>query len=112
MQTNISGQHLEITPSLRTFVLEKLEKLERHAEKIQSIHVVLKVEEKLRKLGEATLTIKNDVFHANAESSDMHATIEMLVDKLDAQLETYKGKQLNHRREERKHRRDEKGEED
>ena len=44
MQIQLSGQHIEITPALRQYVTEKLERLARHFDQVGNVHVVLSVE--------------------------------------------------------------------
>lgn len=95
MQINFTGHHLEITPALKTFTEEKLDKLSRHFDRITSIHVTFDVQ-KLRQIAEATILISKDTIHASAESDDMYATIDLLIDKLDRQIIKHKEKITNH----------------
>ncbi len=95
MKTIITGHRIEVTSSLRAFTLEKLNKLERHFDKITSIHVTFDVE-KLRHIVEATISITKAELHASAESDDMYAAIDQLIDKLDRQLIKHKEKSLGH----------------
>ena len=44
MQLNLTGHHVEITDSLRQYVNEKLERVERHFDKVTNTHVILTVE--------------------------------------------------------------------
>ena len=44
MQTNITGHHIEVTPALRAYVTEKLQRISRHFDHVISIDVILKVE--------------------------------------------------------------------
>ena len=44
MQVNISGHQLEVTEPLRTYIGEKLERLERHFDKITNVQVTMTVE--------------------------------------------------------------------
>ena len=44
MQINFTGHGIDITPALKTFTEEKFKKLERHYDRILSIHVVFHVE--------------------------------------------------------------------
>ena len=96
MQINITGHRLEITPSLRTFTEEKFDRLERHFDKITTVNVVFDVE-KLRQIAEATILVAKGEIHASAESEDMYATIDLLVDKLNRQLMKHKEKIIDHR---------------
>lgn len=96
MQINITGHRLEVTPSLRTFTEEKFDRLERHFDKITTVNVVFDVE-KLRQIAEATILVAKGEIHASAESEDMYATIDLLVDKLNRQLMKHKEKIIDHR---------------
>ena len=94
MQVNISGQHLEVTEPLRTYIGEKLDRLERHFDKITNVQVILSVE-KLQQKIEATLNIPGGEVVANAVHEDMYAAIDSLTDKLDRQLKKHKGKTVS-----------------
>jgi hypothetical protein len=49
MQLNISGHHLDVTPSLKEYVVSKLDRLERHHDKITSSDVTLTVDKLVQK---------------------------------------------------------------
>lgn len=91
MQINITGHRLEITPAIRAFTEEKFEKLERHFDHITAINVVYDVE-KLRQIAEATVFVAKAELHASAESENLYAAIDSLIDKLDRQLIKHKDK--------------------
>lgn len=95
MQINLTGHHVEITESLRNYVDLKFEKLERHFDQINNVHVILNVE-KLNKKAEATLHLHGGEVFANAQHSDMYAAIDGLIDKLDRQVIKHKEKQKRH----------------
>ncbi len=89
MQISVSGQHLEITTSLRDYITGKLERLERHFDKVIKAHAILSVE-KLRQKAEATIHIQGADIFAEAENENMYAAIDALVDKLDRQVKKHK----------------------
>jgi len=97
MQISVSGQHLEVTDSLRDYVTTKLGKLERHFDKVTNIHAVLSVE-KLRQKAEATVHINGADLFAEAEDENMYAAIDLLTDKLDRQVKKHKEKRSDHHR--------------
>lgn len=93
MQISFTGHHLEITDALRQFTKEKLEKLERHFDRITSIHVTFAVE-KLTHTAEATINVPGTSLHAEADSNgDMYAAVDSLIDKLHRQLKKHKEKE-------------------
>lgn len=91
-EMHISGQHIEITDALRSYVEEKFEKIIRMAN-ITHIHVVLKTDKLSRHIqstAEATLHIPGTDIHASASSEDMYHGIVLLVEKLSRQVQKYK----------------------
>lgn len=96
MQVSLSGHHVEITDSLRNYVNEKIERLDRHFDQALDIHVVLTVE-KLRHKAEATMHVSGGNLYADDEQEDMYAAIDGLVNKLDRQGKKHKEKLKNHR---------------
>jgi putative sigma-54 modulation protein len=99
MQLNVTGHHVDVTPSMHDYVSQKLERLERHFDHVTNVHVILSVE-KLRQKAEATLHISGGNLFADAQDEDMYAAIDAMVDKLDRQIKKHKEKMTDHRRSE------------
>lgn len=99
MQLNLTGQHLDLTDSLKSYVDTKFEKLNRHFDHVLDVHVILSVE-KLRQKAEATLHVSGNNIFAQATHEDMYAAIDLLTDKLDRQVLKHKEKIKNHHRRE------------
>lgn len=97
MQIDVTGRHVDITDSLRSYVENKFQKLERHFEHINNTHVILSVE-KERQKAEATVHVNRGNLFADDEQEDMYAAIDGLIDKLDRQLKKHKEKLTNHHR--------------
>ena len=90
MNLTISGHHLEVTPSLREYVLTKLERVTRHFDQVVDVNVLLSVEKQKekerRQRCEVTLHVKGrDIFVEQAHE-DLYAAIDQLMDKLDRQV--------------------------
>ena len=94
MQLNISGHHVDVTDALKSYVEDKLQKLERHYDHITNAHVVLTIE-KLQQKAEATIHISGAELFADANCDDMYAAIDKLTDKLDRQILKHKEKLQN-----------------
>ena len=95
MQLDLSGHHVEITDSLRSYVSRKFEKISRHFEQLIDVHCVLTVE-KLRHKAEATLMLRGNKIYADATETDMYAAIDALTDKLDRRVKKHKEKSTDH----------------
>ncbi len=96
MQISITGHHLDVTDSLKSYVETKFQKLERHFDHVTDVHVILGVE-KLNQKAEATVHISGAKLFAEDHQEDMYAAIDSLVDKLDRQVKKHKEKISNHR---------------
>lgn len=96
MQINISGHHLDLTDAIKNYVTSKMERLERHHDRITSINAILSVD-KLAQKAEATVHVSGAEFFADTEHEDLYAAIDLLTDKLDRQLIKHKEKLRNHR---------------
>ncbi len=95
MNLNITGHHIEVTPALRDYVSGKVEKVIRHFDHVTSVHVILSVEKLVQK-AEITLHVKGKDIFADSSDTDLYAAIDLLIDKLDRQVQKYKGKQNDH----------------
>jgi len=95
MQINITGHHVDVTPALRAYTTEKLQKLARHFDQVNSINVILNVE-KLQQQAEATVNAAGRTLFATQTATDMYASIDGLVDKLDRQVRRYKDRLTTH----------------
>jgi putative sigma-54 modulation protein len=99
MQLDLSGHHVEITDSMRAYVLKKFERISRHFEQVLDVHCVLTVE-KLRHKAEATLMMRGNKIYADSTEPNMYAAIDALADKLDRSVKKHKEKLSDHHAEE------------
>lgn len=95
MNLNVTGHHVEVTPALREYVTGKVDKVIRHFDHVTSVHVILSVEKLVQK-AEITLHVKGKDIFADSSDTDLYAAIDLLIDKLDRQVQKYKGKQRDH----------------
>lgn len=91
MQITVSGHHVKITDALKERVNSKLQRLSRHYDRIDQVHVVLNVEGSRQK-AEATMHMKGMDLFADAVDADLYTAIDTLTAKLDRQIIKYKEK--------------------
>ena len=96
MQLTISGHQIDLTDSMKHYIGEKMQRIERHFDHVNSIDVVLHVDKKNHHMAEATISAKGVTLHAHADSSNMYASIDSLTDKLDSQVRKHKEKSTDH----------------
>lgn len=97
MNLTVTGHHVDITSSMRNYVNEKMERLQRRSNRVFGVHVILSVE-KLRQKAEATIEVAGKKLYADTTEPDMYAAIDLLTDKLDRQLVRHKEKLNTNRR--------------
>jgi len=87
----VSGIHLELTPSLKTYVREKAERLFRHAERIIRIRVELECDRNpasgVQFKAKGHIEIQGPDMNASVQADECHKAVSMLVDKLDRMLQ-------------------------
>ena len=101
MQLTITGKNLEITNSLRTYVEKKIGRLDRYLSNIQDARVELEVENtraaKDSQIAQVTLRTKQGMMRAEEVSADMFASIDAVFDKMQRQVDRFKGKRWSKR---------------
>ncbi|BAO43378.1 ribosome hibernation-promoting factor, HPF/YfiA family [Thiolapillus brandeum] len=91
MQLSVTGHHVELTDALRSYVEDKIKRIERHFDHVTNVHVILSVEKHMQK-AEATVHVSGADVFADDIQEDMYAAIDGLVDKLDRQILRHKEK--------------------
>lgn len=95
MNLQLTGHHLEVTPSLREYIEGKLTRVSNHFDHVIDLKVTLSVEKLVQKV-EATLHVPGNDLHVECSGENMYSAIDMLTDKLDRQVLKHKEKQGNH----------------
>jgi putative sigma-54 modulation protein len=95
MQINITGHHVDVSPALRDYVNDKMQRISRHFDHVISINVVLNVERHIQ-AAEATVHAAGRSLFATQKAEDMYAAIDGLTDKLDRQVRRYKDRLTDH----------------
>lgn len=95
MQLNITGHGIQVTPALRQYATEKLDRLTRRGDHITSISLIFDVE-KVNQIAKATVHVTGAEIHARSESADLYSAIDLLVDKLTHQITKHKEKLKSH----------------
>ncbi|HML82478.1 MAG: ribosomal subunit interface protein [Thiomonas sp. 20-64-9] len=100
MNLTISGHHLDVTPSLRSYVETKLDRVVRHFDQVVNVNVLLSVEKlkekEKRQHAECNLMVKGKSIFCESQHEDLYAAIDTLVDKLDRQVVEHKNRLRDH----------------
>lgn len=102
MNVSISGHHITVTDAMNAAVSEKLQKIERHFDQIQSIQVILSLDNSGASDGgqksnkaEAIMRVSGKEMFVQAFDDDMYKAINDMSDKLERQVRKYKTRQEN-----------------
>ena len=104
MRLQVKGKNVEVTPAIQDYAERKLEKLARRLADPTRVELELAIERNPsiadNHVAEATIWTKGPVLRAREASSDMKASIDQLVAKLERQITRYREKR---RREHERH---------
>ncbi len=98
---SISGHHIAISDSMKDAVMDKLKKVERHFDQIQSIKVILSLDNHHSEAShtghdnhkaEAIMRVAGQEMFVSVSSDDMYRAISEMADKLDRQIRKYRTK--------------------
>ncbi|HAX50849.1 ribosome hibernation-promoting factor, HPF/YfiA family [Muricomes intestini] len=91
MKFIISGKNIDVTPSLKDTIENKLGKLERYFTPETEIIVTLSVEKERQKI-EVTIPVKGNIIRSEQTSNDMYVSIDLVEEVIERQLRKYKNK--------------------
>ena len=96
MQITTTFRHIEPSDALKSYAEEKLERVRKYIDEPITAQVFLTVE-KIRHSADVTITAKGITIKASEETSDMYAAIDMVLDKIERQLQRYKERLKEHK---------------
>lgn len=91
MKIKVTGRRYEVEERTKERAISEIEKLNKFFDNIVSASLVLS-QDGFRCEGELTMTVSKSKLVSKASTEDMFATIEMVTDKMAAQLKKHKGK--------------------
>jgi len=91
MKLDIRGKNIDITDALKEYTTKRLSKLEKYIEDARIAQVALSVEGERHKV-EVTIPLNGIILRGEVSSEDMYAAIDLVVEKLEKQIEKHKTK--------------------
>jgi len=85
MQTSVTFKNLDPSDNLKSYIGDKLDKLDKFLDNPAEATVVLSIE-KFRHIAEVNITGDRLNIYGKEETSDMYAAIDMVLDKLEKQI--------------------------
>lgn len=91
MNLKITGQHLEISQSLKEHIEKKLGVILERNSKISGCHVTL-IGDSHGHIAQATMHLPGKDLHCESRDYDVYSAVDNLTRKVQSQLKTYKSK--------------------
>ena len=95
MQISVTGRHVEVTDEVKDYACEKVARLPRFFDRVQSIDVVLDSDSGNSSVEIIVRVDRTDPFIAHESGPDTFALIDTLTDKLGRQLRRHKERLRN-----------------
>lgn len=89
MNINVRGKNVQITPALKDHVEKKIGKLGRFIDTDQEVQVTLAVQKDSHRV-EVTMPLNGYLLRGEEETGDMYASIDLVIDKIEKQIDKYK----------------------
>jgi putative sigma-54 modulation protein len=97
MNINYTWRNAEKSDAIEELTSKKLERIERHFEKITQVHITYDLMDKQTHLAKATLHIPGHELVATGKEKDMYKAVDEMITKLLRQVDEHKEKMKKHR---------------
>ena len=93
MNITTTARHYQLTPALKEYAETKIQQLTKYFDNIVNAHIIFALE-KYRHSVEASIHVNGKDFNSREESEDMYVSVDRVVEKLERQIQKYKGKRF------------------
>jgi len=97
MNIIIRGKRVEVTDALREYVMKRVGKLAKYSDDFTDVQVTLLVEKDRHRV-EVTAPSNGMIVRGEEETSDMYSSIDLVIEKLERQIEKYRTRILKRNR--------------
>ncbi|NLI91068.1 MAG: ribosome-associated translation inhibitor RaiA [Peptococcaceae bacterium] len=91
MNINVRGKQIKVTDALKDYAEKRVGKLEKYSDDFMDVQVTLTVEKERQRV-EVTAPLNGFILRGEEETDDMYSSIDLVVDKLERQIEKYRKK--------------------
>lgn len=91
MNIVVRGKQFKVTDALKDYVIKRVGKLEKFSDDFTDVQVTLSVQ-KDRQRVEVTAPLNSFILRGEEETLDMYSSIDLVVEKLERQMEKYRTK--------------------
>lgn len=91
MDVIVRGKNMDVTDALHNHVAKKIGKLARFVDQRDVVAEAVLSVEKDRQIVEVTVPLEGRILRGEESTEDMYASVDLVLDKLERQLEKFKG---------------------
>ena len=93
MEVQVRGRNIQVTPALKDYVEKRLSKLDKYVDNYNfgEAQVTMKVEKESHRV-EVTIPVSGMILRGEETTGDMYGSIDLVVEKLEKQVNKYKGR--------------------
>lgn len=89
MNINVRGKQFKVTDALKDYVDKRVGKLGKYSDDFIDVQVTLSVEKERQRV-EVTAPLNGFILRGEEETEDMYSSIDLVVSKLERQMEKYR----------------------
>jgi putative sigma-54 modulation protein len=94
MQVTVTGRNVELTSALKSYLLDKLQRSQKHFDHDLAITALLSVAKNpsvaQSQTAEVTIKLNGSIIRGEESTANMYASIDLVADKIERQLRKYK----------------------
>jgi len=92
VKVSVTFRHTQPTEALKHYAEEKVHKIGKYFSRPLEAHVVLSVDSKERQMAEVSFQTQGATIHSKEETSDLYSAIDLVMDKIERQVQKHKEK--------------------
>ena len=98
VKIQITGRHIDVSPSLKSYVTSRVSKLEKYIDGITDVHVTLSAE-KYRQIAEINVHSRGKLYLSAKEASDdLKTSVQQALEKIAGQAKKKREKRIDRKR--------------
>src|SRR5262249_22621421 len=94
MQLTVTGRNIELTPALKDYLVDKLQRSQKHFDHALNVTALLSVAKNpsvaQSQTAEVTIKLNGSIIRGEESTENMYASIDLVADKSERQLRKYK----------------------
>ncbi|HAG11726.1 MAG TPA: ribosome-associated translation inhibitor RaiA [Desulfotomaculum sp.] len=91
MNIQVRGRNVEVTEALKDYIAKRVGKVEKYLDNIREAQVTLAVERGFHRV-EVTIPVNGIILRGEESTPDMYASVDLVVEKLEKQVQKHKGR--------------------